>query len=165
MNKTFRAISKLLPAVVLGVAIQISLAHDPKAAQQTFAGHVVDLACYAGHNSIGDSHRECATKCAKAGVPWAILDQKTATHSRRAGNSGGKSRIVVAPGAPRYAAEGPATAVSAGVGIQGLTAIPEDTGSRVEASEKRIQAGRTARELARELRSFEDQFSGGCKLY
>lgn len=81
MNKTFRAISNSLLAVLLtlGVAVGLSLAHDPKAAKKTFVGHVVDLACYVGHGSIGDSHRECATSCAKAGVPLGILDQKSQT--------------------------------------------------------------------------------------
>ena len=81
MSKTFRAISNSLVAalLVLGVAVGLGLAHDPKAAKKTFVGHVVDLACYVGHGSIGDSHRECATSCAKAGVPLAILDQKSQT--------------------------------------------------------------------------------------
>jgi hypothetical protein len=81
MNKTFRAISNSLLAALLAIggAAGLSLAHDTKAAKTTFVGHVVDLACYVGHGSIGDSHRECATSCAKAGVPLAILDQESQT--------------------------------------------------------------------------------------
>jgi hypothetical protein len=41
--------------------------------------HVVDVACYVSHGSIGESHRECAETCAKAGIPLAILDQQTGT--------------------------------------------------------------------------------------
>ena len=81
MNKTFRFISNSLFAamLVLGGAAGLSLAHDPKAPKKTFVGHVVDLACYVGHASIGESHRECATNCAKAGLPLGILDQKSQT--------------------------------------------------------------------------------------
>ena len=75
-----------LLAPLLGVAFLIaglSLpggAHEQKGAQQrTFVGHVVDLACYIGHGSIGQKHQECATTCARAGIPLAILDQKTNT--------------------------------------------------------------------------------------
>ena len=81
MSKVFRAISTSLIAalVTLGGAMQIGLAHDSKAEKRTFVGHVVDMACYVGHGSIGDSHRECATTCAKAGIPLAILDQQSQT--------------------------------------------------------------------------------------
>jgi hypothetical protein len=81
MNKTFRVISNPLIAALLalGGAAGLSLAHEANAAKKTFVGHVVDLACYVGHGSIGDSHRECATSCAKAGVPLAILDRQSQT--------------------------------------------------------------------------------------
>jgi hypothetical protein len=60
--------------------VHIGLAHDTKAAgKRTFVAQVVDLACYTGHGSIGDSHRECATACAKTGIPLAFLDQQTQT--------------------------------------------------------------------------------------
>jgi hypothetical protein len=82
MSKTFRVISNSLIAALLtvGGAVHLGLAHNTKAtARKTFVGRVVDLACYTGHGSIGDSHRECATSCAKAGVPLAILDQQSQT--------------------------------------------------------------------------------------
>jgi hypothetical protein len=78
LYKTF-----LLPGVAVlmaAAAVTAGLAHGQKASQQkTFAGHVVDLACYLGHGSIGEKHRDCATACAKSGIPLAILDQKTQT--------------------------------------------------------------------------------------
>lgn len=40
-------------------------------------GQVVDTACYLGHDSKGDKHLDCATACAKEGIPLAILDLKT----------------------------------------------------------------------------------------
>ena len=35
---------------------------------------VVDSGCYMSHDSKGDKHVTCATSCAKAGVPLALLD-------------------------------------------------------------------------------------------
>lgn len=81
MAKTFPAVSTLFLAVLLTAAVMnTGLAHDTKAAgKKTFVARVVDLACYVGHGSVGDSHRECATACAKTGIPLAILDQKANT--------------------------------------------------------------------------------------
>jgi hypothetical protein len=81
MSKTFRAVSTSLVAVLLVArAVHIGLAHDTKAAgKKTFVARVVDLACYTGHGSIGDAHRECAMACAKTGIPLAILDQQAQT--------------------------------------------------------------------------------------
>lgn len=42
----------------------------------TLTGMVVDTGCYLSHNSKGAAHVNCATTCAKAGVPLAILDDK-----------------------------------------------------------------------------------------
>ncbi len=81
MRNQLRTIAVSLLGTLLGLGgLQVGLAHDTKTARKsTFVGHVVDLACYVGHSSIGDSHRECATSCAKAGVPLAILDQESGT--------------------------------------------------------------------------------------
>ncbi len=37
-------------------------------------GEVVDSACYIKMGAKGDAHRECAQKCADAGIPLAILE-------------------------------------------------------------------------------------------
>ena len=81
MKRLRNVLVPVLSVVLLIVgAVVAGLAHEQKAAQQkTFVGHVVDLACYVGHGSIGEKHREFATTCAKAGIPLAILDQKTQT--------------------------------------------------------------------------------------
>jgi hypothetical protein len=51
------------------------LAHEePKGKAVTITGMVVDTGCYFSHGAIGDKHTECATTCAKAGVPLAIVD-------------------------------------------------------------------------------------------
>lgn len=36
-------------------------------------GLVIDTGCYLSHNTSGAKHVACATRCAKAGVPLAIL--------------------------------------------------------------------------------------------
>lgn len=54
------------------------LAHgDTKGKAVTLAALVVDTGCYLSHDSRGESHLKCATTCAKAGVPLALLDEKT----------------------------------------------------------------------------------------
>ena len=70
---------------VIGAALLLNLlltagalGHEPKAAKKTtVVGHVVGTACYMGHESKGEEHRECATNCAKAGIPLAILESGT----------------------------------------------------------------------------------------
>lgn len=43
----------------------------------TIKGEIVDLACYLGEGEKGASHKQCAIKCAKAGTPIGILDEKS----------------------------------------------------------------------------------------
>lgn len=40
-------------------------------------GEVIDSACFIKMGAKGDSHRECAQKCADAGIPLAILEDGT----------------------------------------------------------------------------------------
>ena len=48
------------------------------AAEKTLTGEIVDLMCYADHNSTGEKHASCAATCIKGGGPVAILsDGKT----------------------------------------------------------------------------------------
>ncbi len=78
--KTHRRLVGLLAIVSLGIGLNaLSWADERKGAEKTFVGHVVDLACYIGHGSIGEAHRECAATCARSGIPLAILDQATGT--------------------------------------------------------------------------------------
>ncbi len=56
----------------------IALGHEPKPAKKTtIVGHIVGTACYMGHESKGEDHLTCATECAKAGIPLAILESGT----------------------------------------------------------------------------------------
>ena len=51
------------------------LPHDePKGKAVTITGTVVDTGCYMSHGAIGEKHTDCATTCAKNGVPLAIVD-------------------------------------------------------------------------------------------
>ncbi len=61
---------------ILGAIFSIALfAHeDHKGKPVTITGTVVDTGCYMSHDAIGEKHIECATACAKAGVPLAIVD-------------------------------------------------------------------------------------------
>ena len=66
--KTTIAISILALAAV-------GLAHDePKGKPVTISGTVVDTGCYMSHDAIGEKHTDCATMCARSGVPLAIVD-------------------------------------------------------------------------------------------
>ena len=42
----------------------------------TITGRVVDPACYIHMGLKGESHKQCATACAKAGQDFGILDEK-----------------------------------------------------------------------------------------
>lgn len=44
--------------------------------QATITGRVVDPACYIHMGLKGESHKQCATACAKAGQTFGILDEK-----------------------------------------------------------------------------------------
>lgn len=46
----------------------------------TLTGEVVDMQCYisgAMGKATGPDHKECATNCAKGGIPLGILEEKT----------------------------------------------------------------------------------------
>jgi hypothetical protein len=61
--------------VLSGLLAAALVAHeDHKGKQVTITGTVVDTGCYMSHDAIGEKHTECATTCAKAGVPLAIVD-------------------------------------------------------------------------------------------
>ena len=43
----------------------------------TVSGEIIDSACYIKMGAKGESHRECAQKCADAGIPLALLEDGT----------------------------------------------------------------------------------------
>lgn len=61
--------------ILCGLLAAALVAHeDHKGKQVTIIGTVVDTGCYLSHDAIGEKHIECATACAKAGIPLAIVD-------------------------------------------------------------------------------------------
>ena len=61
---------------ILFAALSVTAA---AAAEATITGLVVDTGCYVSHDTKGPKHVNCATACAKAGVPLAILDEVSGT--------------------------------------------------------------------------------------
>ena len=69
-------ISTWIAAAALAVAQHD---HGTNAKVITMTSLVVDTGCYMSHNSKGEKHESCATACAKAGVPLALLDEASGT--------------------------------------------------------------------------------------
>ena len=65
---TILALGALLPVLLLAF-------DDAKLKPITVIGTVVDTGCYMVHDGIGADHAECATECARKGIPLAILDE------------------------------------------------------------------------------------------
>ncbi|HZT69376.1 MAG TPA: hypothetical protein VFC10_06475 [Terriglobia bacterium] len=66
---------KTMIAISILALAAVGLAHDEaKGKPVTISGTVVDTGCYMSHDAIGEKHTDCATMCAKDGVPLAIVD-------------------------------------------------------------------------------------------
>jgi len=53
----------------------VTFGHEAKPTKKTtLVGHMVGTACCVVHESKGEEHLACATECAKAGTPLAILE-------------------------------------------------------------------------------------------
>lgn len=67
---------KKRPLFLLGLTLPMFLLayDDAKLKPIILVGTVVDTGCYIVHDGIGSDHSECATECAKKGIPLAILD-------------------------------------------------------------------------------------------
>jgi hypothetical protein len=62
-------------ALLAGAAATLS--GQARGKSVTISGEIVDTACYIGHDSKGAAHAQCATVCAKAGIPLALLDSQS----------------------------------------------------------------------------------------
>jgi hypothetical protein len=60
----------LTGGILLAMLPTVALAADAV----SVTGEVIDSACYIKMGAKGDAHRECAQKCADAGIPLAILE-------------------------------------------------------------------------------------------
>jgi hypothetical protein len=62
-------------AIAVLALAALGFAHDEdKGKPVTITGTVIDTGCYMSHDAIGEKHTDCATMCAKNGVPLAIVD-------------------------------------------------------------------------------------------
>lgn len=72
--RKFAVVFSCLFAALLCFSFFVFSNEDGK--EVTVKGEIVDLACYMGAGEKGVSHKQCAVKCAKMGVPFGILDEK-----------------------------------------------------------------------------------------
>lgn len=63
----------LLTLIIFTGAIQAYAAGEPV----TIVGEVIDTYCYGLMAAKGPGHRECATECAKKGIPMGLLEDGT----------------------------------------------------------------------------------------
>lgn len=76
MRKT--ALLSLALVATLALATVIALpAHAGDMASVTKTGEIIDSACYIQKGAKGAGHRDCAQKCADAGIPLALLEDGT----------------------------------------------------------------------------------------
>ena len=73
----FTVVTSFSAALVLSPLAFAHEEHDKEklaaASEKTLTGEIVDLMCYADHNSTGEKHASCAASCIKGGGPVAIL--------------------------------------------------------------------------------------------
>jgi hypothetical protein len=73
-NKTIMFMSGLLSLfLVLGFFAQVYAAGKAV----TLKGEVIDTYCYSTMGAKGESHRQCAIDCFKAGIPAGLLENGT----------------------------------------------------------------------------------------
>ena len=63
--------------IVAGLALPVLAVRAADASEVSVTGEVIDSACYIKSGSRGESHRVCAQKCADAGIPLALVLDKT----------------------------------------------------------------------------------------
>src|SRR4030067_3338237 len=68
----------MILGVLLSFLIVLSMVLPVKAAETvTVKGEVIDTYCYALMGGKGESHRQCAIDCVKAGIPAGLLEEGT----------------------------------------------------------------------------------------
>jgi len=68
----------MILGVLLSFLIVLSMVLPVKAAETvTVKGEVIDTYCYALMGAKGESHRQCAIDCVKAGIPAGLLEEGT----------------------------------------------------------------------------------------
>ncbi len=61
--------------IILGASMQVHAAQAPKT--MSLKGEIIDTYCYALMGAKGESHRQCAIDCVKAGIPAGLLEDGT----------------------------------------------------------------------------------------
>jgi hypothetical protein len=77
-KKEDRAMKLTALASLMLFFVSVSLTQQKR--EVTVTGEVVDMQCYisgAMGKATGPEHKECATNCAKGGIPIGILEEKT----------------------------------------------------------------------------------------
>jgi hypothetical protein len=64
-----------LIATGMGLAAAIGVAASAFAADKTVSGTLEDSYCYGSMGAKGASHKECAIKCATAGIPVSLVEK------------------------------------------------------------------------------------------
>ena len=63
-------------AIVIGLSILFS-GNAYAAESVKIQGEIIDTYCYGLMGAKGESHRQCAIDCVKAGIPAGLLEEKT----------------------------------------------------------------------------------------
>ncbi len=71
----------MIAVLVLTFAIAPAFAQQEKAREGTIEGELIDSKCYLSMGARGEGHRACAIKCAKSGIPIAIVDKSGKTYT------------------------------------------------------------------------------------
>ena len=64
-------------ALVLVVAIGLATVALADGSAKSVTGNLEDSYCYSTMGAKGPGHKECAMKCAKAGIPVALIETGT----------------------------------------------------------------------------------------
>jgi hypothetical protein len=62
---------------ILSILILLNIFTVAHAQTVTVKGEVIDTYCYALMGAKGESHRQCAIDCVKAGIPAGLLEEGT----------------------------------------------------------------------------------------
>jgi len=68
---------RLSLGLVIAAALAVAALPLRAGEKVTVTGEVIDSACYIKMGAKGEGHRECAQKCADAGIPLALLEDGT----------------------------------------------------------------------------------------
>lgn len=73
MTRKLVVVISFVATIIVAV---VSIAAQPKGERVTVTGEVVDMWCYLEAGDKGPAKKACATACAKAGNPIALVDAK-----------------------------------------------------------------------------------------